>query len=389
MNDEPFLSEGAERAGYRRRRKLFFLALILGTLSICLLIVVGLGLRTLLTREPVTTLPVVNAAMRDTPPHYLFSIFNVNKPIGVGVSPDGGRIYVAESEGDRLIRVFTREGKEVFSFAPPGTTSATRVPTYLAVARERVYVADRMQHSIFVFDLNGQYVDTIYAPGGKLSEWVATNRGNQRVPTNGGFAHLMGDQSVRVLDSKGKEAFALRAPAHDGWQPLGVRAIGDALYITDVTENHHRVVVIDARTAKLVKTIGHEGASADQFEYPNAAVVDASGRMIVSDGNNGRLVVIDARGNSSIFAKGNMEGAVSLPGGLAIDREARLYVVDSVNQGLHVYDLGQKELRFMFSFGETGNGAGQFSFPSDVAVDSSGRLTVSDTMNDRVQIWSY
>ena len=111
--------------------------------------------------------------------------------------------------------------------------------------------------------------------------------------------------------------------------------------------------------------------------------------MIVSDGNNGRLVIVEDNDASFIFAKGNSEGALALPGGMAMDAEERLYVVDSVNQGVHVYDVSKPELRYLFGFGMDANGAGEFNFPTDIALDATGRLVISDTMNDRVQVWSY
>ncbi|MBI4790990.1 MAG: hypothetical protein HY782_28505 [Chloroflexi bacterium] len=380
-------TDADDRRAYGRRRKLFFLALLLGTLSACLLCVVAVGAWTMFMRQPVTALPAVDALARAQPPHYLFSIFNVSQPIGVGFSPDGERIFVAESAGERLVRVFTREGKEMFSFAPPGTTAATRTPAYLAVAGDRVYVVDRMQHAIVIFDLFGKYVDTIYAPGQLLSAWVDANKGDKNLPPNRTAAHLVGDTSVRVLDAQGWQALALPAPSHAEWRPLGVRVFDDTLYITDVTNKHQRVITLDLNTLGPTRTFGHEGAAVDQFEFPNVAVVDALGRMIVSDGNNGRLVIVDDQDASFIFAKGTSEGALALPGGMAIDAESRLYVVDSVNQGVHVYDVSSPELRYLFAFGM--DGAGAFNFPTDIALDATGRLAISDTMNDRVQVWSY
>ena len=385
----PAGTEMEDDQAYRRRRKLFFLALLLGTLSVCLLCVVAVGAWTMFKRQPVTTLPVVDTLARAEPPHYLFSIFNVNQPIGVAFSPDGERIYVAESAGERLVRVYTREGKEMFSFAPPGTTAATRTPAYLAVSGDRVYVVDRMQHAVVIFDLNGKYVDTLYAPGQLLSAWVDANKGDKNLPSNRSAAHLVGDKNVRVLDAQGKQALALPAPSHAEWRPLGVRVFDDTLYLTDVTSKHQRVVTLDINTLGPTRTFGHEGTAVDQFEFPNVAVVDGLGRMIVSDGNNGRLVIVEDNDASFIFAKGNSEGALALPGGMAMDAEERLYVVDSVNQGVHVYDVSKPELRYLFGFGMDANGAGEFNFPTDIALDATGRLVISDTMNDRVQVWSY
>ena len=45
------------------------------------------------------------------PPHYLFSIYGVDKPVGVTLSPAGDRLYVAETGGERLVSAQTTAGR--------------------------------------------------------------------------------------------------------------------------------------------------------------------------------------------------------------------------------------------------------------------------------------
>ncbi len=48
------------------------------------------------------------------------SIYGIDAPMGVAVSPSGDRIYVTESEGRRLVRVFDSSGDQVDTLKPPG-----------------------------------------------------------------------------------------------------------------------------------------------------------------------------------------------------------------------------------------------------------------------------
>ena len=159
------LAEGAEEEE-EKRRKLLLLLLLLLMLLFCVGIVF---VRYLLQPAPLPELlplPVnVNPA-----PHYLFSIYGVESPVGVAISPQGDRIYVTETGGERLVKIFDQDGDPLGSFAPPRTGQfGDRSPVYLATdSTGRVFVTDRAQHAIFVYDqrreLPGHYPGARFDP---------------------------------------------------------------------------------------------------------------------------------------------------------------------------------------------------------------------------------
>jgi DNA-binding beta-propeller fold protein YncE len=272
----------------------------------------------------------------------LFSIYEVEKPLGVAVDPAGQRICVTESGGERVTRVFDREGNELLVLAPPNTVPAERAPTYVAIDRlGTVYVSDRMRHTIDMYDVNGIYLGT-FAP-----------RNNPGI----------------------------------SWSPLGITFDSSGnLYVTEVTDLKHRVMVFDP-SGELKLEFGQQGKGEGEFSFPNDIAVDASGRIYVADSNNFRIQVFDALGQPlGAFTRGGQE-AVGFPRGMAIEGNY-LYVVDTFSHLVRVYDLSQG-VEPVFTFGGRGIGDAEFNFPNGLALDSTGRLYITDRENNRVQVWGY
>ena len=76
---------------------------------------------------------------------------------------------------------------------------------------------------------------------------------------------------------------------------------------------------------------------------------------------------------------------VAFPAGIKINRDDRVYICDDTNQKVLVFD---KNLDFLFSFGEMGDKPGQFQSPSDVAFDADGNVFVADTKRERIMKFS-
>ena len=325
----------------RRRRKLALLFFLFGMLSLFLLI----GGAYLLTRKPITELPIIPDISGEKLPHYVFSIYGPSEPIGVAVSPSGDRMYVTETAGDRVVRVYDGRGNPIGTLKPPKTAGPTHIPVYVALDPENgdVYVSDRLTMSIYVYSKDGAYRRT-FQPKGNLA---AT------------------------------------------WQPLGLAFDSQAnLYVTDVGASVHRVLVL-GRDGVLKRTFGSPG----EFSFPNGIAVDAAGNLYVSDSNNGRLVVLDASGKLiGSIRRGQGNGDLGLPRGVVIDDSDRLYVVDTIAQRIQLYRITDREARvpkFIGAFGEEGTLDGQFEYPNGIAADTRARVYVTDRVNNRVQVWSY
>jgi DNA-binding beta-propeller fold protein YncE len=319
----------------RRRRKILILLLLIGSLALLL----GIAIWYLLFRQPLP-LPIIPPP---SVPSYSTSIYGAADPSGVAVSPAGDRIYVAETGGDRVVRIFDAGGNELGVLQPPAESGAEHVPVYVAVdpTNADVYVSDRPAGAVYVYDRDGTF------------------------------------------KSEFRPAVAI-----EGWQPLGLTFDVDGnLYVTDLAAPA-RVLEFDA-SGKLLLTLG----AAEGLNFPNGVAVDADGLIYVTDSNNGRLLVFGADGALlSKIGRGAGAGNLGLPRGIAIDGQGRAFVVDSSGQGVLVYRAlvsGQEQPEHLGFFGGHGIADGQFAFPMGVAVDAHGRVYVADTANGRIQVWSY
>jgi DNA-binding beta-propeller fold protein YncE len=330
----PELAEPDDR---RRRRRLIILLLLVGLLAVLL----GLLLWYLLFRQPLPLPPIPTTPQM---PGYTTSIYGAARPTGVAVSSAGDRIYVTETEGDQVARVFDAGGNQLATLEPPASTGTEHVPVYVAIdpLTEEVYVSDRPVGTIYVYNRDGVF---------------------QR---------------------------EFRPPAElDGWQPLGIAFDASGwLYVTDLAGEQQQVAVID-RSGALARTFGAEAG----LNFPNGIALDGAGNAYVTDSNNGRLLVFDTAGVLvAQVGRGVGVGNLGLPRGVTIDSRGRVYVIDTTGQGVFVYDVlkaDQQRLDYLGFFGDQGIEDGAFQYPTGGDVDDRGRVYVADTVNDRIQVWSY
>jgi DNA-binding beta-propeller fold protein YncE len=74
------------------------------------------------------------------------------------------------------------------------------------------------------------------------------------------------------------------------------------------------------------------------------------------------------------------------PKGISRDSEGHLYVVEGLSGLVQVFD---REGRLLYYFGQKGTGFGEFQLPAGLFIDRNDRVFVVDSCHRRVQIFQY
>jgi DNA-binding beta-propeller fold protein YncE len=251
-----------------------------------------------------------------------------------------------------------------------------------------VYVADQRVGAIFIFNTETHETQLIRNGYEAHFSWI------------NGLA-IDDDDRLFVSDGKMHRVMIFNAKHEvenqitDGLQdPVGLAldTTNRFLYVVDTQQD--QVIVYDADTLKLLRRIGTGGKShflttPGDFGAPQGVALDNDGNVYVTDTLNNRVEIFDADGNFiSLFGKhGDGPGYLARPKGIAVDSDGHIWVADEMQDRLQVFNREGQLLTYI----GTGHGElpGQFKSLVGVAVDKKNRVFTTEQEPGRLQMFQY
>jgi DNA-binding beta-propeller fold protein YncE len=269
-------------------------------------------------------------------------------------------------------------------------------------SRDRVYVFNRGEHPLIVFDRDGRF----------LTSWgegvIVRAHGIFIDPEDNVYCTDDVDHTVRKFTTDGKLLLTLGVsgrPSDTGIIDIDYRTIKRAgppfnrptnvarapdgtLLITDGYGNarvHHF-----APDGKLLTSWGEPGSGPGQFNLPHGIAVDSDGNIYVADRENSRVQVFDPQG------KFQTEWTdLARPMQVFIDGQDNVFVVDVGWRAgrfpwqsappnppparLSIFDRAGK-LRVRWGGEDDPTAPGQFYAPHDICIDSHGDVYVGEVV---------
>jgi len=175
------------------------------------------------------------------------------------------------------------------------------------------------------------------------------------------------------------------AEAHFGWINCLAVDDDDRLFVSD--GRMHRVLIFNTKhevenqiTEGLVDPVGLAIDTMNRFLY----VVDTQqDQVIVYDADTLKLLRRIGTGGKNHFL--TSPGDFGAPQGVAVDKDGNVYVTDTLNNRVEIFDA---DGAFISLFGKHGDGPGYFARPKGIAVDGDGHIWVADQMQDRLQVFN-
>ncbi|HKD61229.1 MAG TPA: SMP-30/gluconolactonase/LRE family protein [Terracidiphilus sp.] len=251
-----------------------------------------------------------------------------------------------------------------------------------------VYVADQRVGAVFIF--NPQTRDTQLIRNGYEAHFGWINGlaidDDDRLFVSDGKMHR-----VMIFNTKHEVQNQITEGLVD---PVGLAIDTENRFLYVVDTQQDQVIVYDADTLKLLRRIGTGGknhflTSLGDFAAPQGVALDSDNNVYVTDTLNNRVEIFDADGNFiSEFGKhGDGPGYLARPKGVAVDSDGHIWIADAMQDRLQVFNREGQLLTYIgMGHGEL---PGQFKALTGVAIDKQNHVYTTEQEPGRLQIFKY
>lgn len=299
--------------------------------------------------------------------------------------PGGGLNPITTSVA--LVKVIGQMGK---SGEGPGTFQE---PSTIATRGGKIVVADTTRRKFQVFGRDGRFIgesrpsNNPKAPPSKTSGGIFSKPSGLAIDSRGRvYAADSADHYIRVFDGQGMFQREMHNKHGKDGGILGLCCDNAGnVYLSD--PDNGCIQVMSCESGGWVRKIASKGNADGQLQLPQGIALDRYGQIFVVDYATSKISVFSKAGifQRSWGGKGTNKGEFNVPRGIAIDRVDRVYIADSLNHRVQVFSAGGD---YLYQFGGRGNEQGRFIGPSDLSIDPDNNcLYVVDRGNCRVQIF--
>jgi DNA-binding beta-propeller fold protein YncE len=191
-----------------------------------------------------------------------------------------------------------------------------------------------------------------------------------------------GDGRITIHNSKGKLIEKFNVDYKNLPQRIAISPITDNIFITEYTGSH-RVVVYDTK-GNLIRSWGSRGEGKGQFKGPRGIAISVKGEVYVADTKNDRIQVFDEKGGYlqqwDLGERGSNKHA-----DIALSRN-EVFVIDSGIGRVKVFSLDGQPLR---KWGQKSWEEGEFISPTGIAISPvSNEVYVTDEGSNSLQLFT-
>ena len=273
--------------------------------------------------------------------------------------------------------------KYLFTIYGPGQTPF-KAPLSTYVFDNKIYVADTDNSRIMIYDYNGKYLSQFGKKTGTPGSMAAPAA--VMVLNNEIYVVDIAQAIVIVYDMQGKYKRILGNLQFI--KPVSIAYANERYYILDT--GAMGVNILD-KNGKLIKFFGKQGDKPGEFYCPDGLDV-RDNKLYVADSNNNRIQVFDLDGKFLQEWKGkdaSGAGGYSIPRGIAFDRQGNLYTAEMLSGRVSITDAKGVNLS-AFSYAEPPEGEIEDSMlvPTSTFIDSGNRLYVTEMGNSRILVYN-
>ena len=268
--------------------------------------------------------------------------------VPLNVTTDSHQRVIVSDPAIPAVHIIDPQGGGSFRILGGGSRRLS-LPGDVAVdADDNVYIADVLQEIVLVYDRYGRFVRTI---GATHEESI--------------FQQVSGI----AIDRKSGRLYVADGPE-------------DMVYMFDLQGAVLKRIGRNQEDSKPGELKIRSSMAAHEFNYPTHLAVGENEVIVLdSDGKRIRILDLDCHPAGGFTVQ---RAAQDRADGVGIDHEGRIYVLYSNTSEIRGYNRDGKVLT---SFGEPGVRIGDFSEPRGLWIDANNRLYIADTGNTRVQVF--